>query len=83
MKWDEEQVCKHQFTFILMLTHIIQIYSGITSGRVFDGELLYTKILEADLFVFAYRLFHEDFSPIDGSLHDTQPFSSFTFTLIW
>ena len=43
---------------------IIQIYSGITSGRVLDGELLYTKILEVNLFAFAYRLFHEDFSPI-------------------
>ena len=47
-----------------MKAHIIQIYSGITSGRVLDGELLYTKILEVNLFVFAYRLFHEDFFPI-------------------
>ena len=44
--------------------HIIQIYSRITSGRVLDGELLYTAILEVNLFAFAYRLFHEDFSPI-------------------
>ena len=28
--------------------YIIQIYSGITSSRVFDGELLYTKILEVN-----------------------------------
>ena len=27
----------------------------------------YTKILELNLFAFAYRLFHEDFSPIDGA----------------
>ena len=40
------------------------MYSGITSGRVLDGELLYTKILEVNLFAFAYRLFHEDFSSI-------------------
>ena len=40
------------------------MYSGITSGRVLDGELLYTKILEVNLFAFAYRLFHRDFSPI-------------------
>ena len=33
------------------------MYSGITSGRVLDGELLYTKILEVNLFAFAYRLF--------------------------
>ena len=49
-------------------TVIIQICSGITSGRVLNGELLYTKILEVDLFAFAYRLFHEDFSPINGAL---------------
>ena len=47
---------------------IIQIYSGITSGRVLNGELFYTKILEVNLFAFAYRLFHEDFSPINGVL---------------
>ena len=34
-----------------------------------DGELLCTKILEVNLFAFAYRLFHEDFSSIDGALH--------------
>ena len=28
----------------------IHIYSGITSGRVLDGKLLYTKILEVNLF---------------------------------
>ena len=43
------------------------MYSGITSGRVLDGKLLYTKILEVSLFAFAYRLFHRDFSPINGT----------------
>ena len=43
------------------------MYSGITSGRVLDGELLYTKILEVNLLAFAYRLFHRDFSPINGT----------------
>ena len=43
------------------------MYSGITSGRVLDGELLYTKILEVNLFAVAYRLFHGDFSPINGT----------------
>ena len=42
------------------------MYSGITSGRVLNGELLYTKILEVNLFAFVYRLFHEDFSLIIG-----------------
>ena len=44
------------------------MYSGITSGRLLDGELLYTKILEVNFFAFAYRLFHEDFSSIDRTL---------------
>ena len=43
------------------------MYSGITSGRVLDGELLYTKILEVNLYAFAYRLFHEDLSSIVGT----------------
>ena len=43
------------------------MYSGITSGTVLDGELLYTKILEVNLFAFAYRLFHRDFSAINGT----------------
>ena len=51
--------------------HIIQIYSGITSGRVLDGELLYTKILEVNLFAYAYRLLHEDFSPKPSRLEIT------------
>ena len=48
------------------MCNIIHIYSGITSGRVLNGELLYTKILEVNLFAFAYRLFHEDYSSIIG-----------------
>ena len=32
------------------------MYSGITSGRVLNGELLYTKILEVNLFAFANKL---------------------------
>ena len=28
---------------------------------------IYTKILEVNLFVFAYRLFRRDFSPLDGT----------------
>ena len=43
------------------------MYSGITIGRVLNGEILYTKILEVNLFAFAYRLFRRDFSPIDGT----------------
>ena len=53
--------------YIIMYLNTIHRYSGITSGRVLDGELLYTKILEVKLFAFAYRLFHEDFSSTDGT----------------
>ena len=35
----------------------IHMYSGITSGRVLDGELLYTKILEVNLFAFAVHIY--------------------------
>ena len=59
----------------------IHMYSGITSGRVLDGELLYTKIPEVNLFAFAYRLFHRDFSPINGTfciqrVHSTWAFNA-------
>ena len=58
--------------------NIIHMYSGITSGRVLDGELLYTKILEVNLFAFAYRLFHRDLSPINGVCYiGTHSFPSF------
>ena len=63
--------CCHQASVVVLYCicrpySVFQICSGITSGKVLDGELLYTKILEVNLFAFAYRLFHEDFSPIDG-----------------
>ena len=52
------------FTVICICSNnTIHMYSGITSGRVLDGELLYTKILEVNLIAFAYRLFHE--RPVD------------------
>ena len=57
------------------------MYSGITSGRVLDRELLYTKILEVNLFAFAYRLFHEDLSPIDGTLHGTHSMVLILFSI--
>ena len=56
---------------IFKTIYTIHMYSVITSGRVLDGELLCTKILEVNLFAFAYRLFHEDFSSIDWTLPQT------------
>ena len=58
------------------------MYSEITSGRVLDEKLLYTKILEVNLFAFAYRLFHEDFSSNNWAIHGTQSFLTFIHT-IW
>ena len=43
------------------------MYSGITSGRVLNGELLYTKILEVNLFALAHRPPRRDLSPLDGT----------------
>ena len=57
----------HKYTY-RPTKYIIQIYSGITGARVLDGELLYPKILEVNLFAFAYSLVHEDFSPIYRAL---------------
>ena len=37
-----------------------------------NGELLYTKILEVNLFAFAYRLFRRDFSLLDGTCCNMQ-----------
>ena len=39
---------------------------------------LYTEILEVNIFAFAYRLFHEDFSPFDRDAI-TQPFTSLKY----
>ena len=52
---------------IILYSNIIHTYSGITSGIVLNGELLYRKILEVNLFPFANRLFDEDFSSIIGA----------------
>ena len=43
----------HLCIYVHLLYGTIHMYSGITSGRVLDGELLYTKILEVNLFAFA------------------------------
>ena len=88
-KLNKHIVSKHlQFLYsnILNLNSTIHMYSGITSGRVLNGELLYTKILEVNLFAFAYRLFRRDFSPLDGTYcmgtHSfLQPYIH--FVLIW
>ena len=59
-----------------LIQHLVEISSNKTLHEVI-GILVYpyillkyTTILEVNLFAFAYRLFHEDFSSINGVLHD-------------
>ena len=43
------------------------MYSGITRGRVLNGELCAQRLQKLILSVFIYRLFHEDISHEDFS----------------
>ena len=55
--------CYFSYVGLLTFDAVIQIYSGITRGRVLIGEL-YTQRLQKLIYLFVYRLFHEDFSPL-------------------
>ena len=46
----------------------------------FSIVFTYTKMLEVNLFAFAYRLFHEDFSSIDGP-YKSSPSSTLPFVI--
>ena len=54
------------FLFCLTLSWFIVQYT-LPHYIISYALTSYTKILEVDLFAFAYRLFHEDFSPINGA----------------
>ena len=43
---------------------IIQIYSGITRGRVLNGDLYAQRLQKLIYLVLFYKLFYEAFSPI-------------------
>ena len=43
------------FCYSINVNNAIQIYSGITSGRVLDGEFLYTKIQKSTSRIFVYK----------------------------
>ena len=54
--------------------------------NIIDLNTKYTKILEVNLFAFAYRLFHEDFSSINGTLYKSSPSSTLPLVIpeyIW
>ena len=59
-------VQEHGMTGISILaSHVIQLCSGITRGKVLNGELYAARLhAHVNLSAFVYRLFHEDFSPI-------------------
>ena len=58
----------HLFTCI-KLTYPLDIYIAYHCylGYMYICIYIYTKILEVNLFAFAYRLFHRDFSTINGT----------------
>ena len=46
---------------------IMQLCSGITHGRMLNGELFAQRLQKVSLFAFVYRLFHDGFSLIIGT----------------
>ena len=88
LNYDESAGCVYRTVTLIILfsQYLRNVKIPCGKGRRFAAFTLFpvsnyyhTKILEVNLFAFACRLFHEDFSPIDGALHDTQPFSSFMY----
>ena len=49
----DRSLAEYTPTVLVGGSHVIQIYSGITRGRVLNGELSYREILEVKLFAFA------------------------------
>ena len=62
-----DSIFDHCYKFLCVgtfISYIIMVILKIVEHKEF---LYYTKILEVNLFVFAYRLFHRDSSPINGT----------------
>ena len=55
---------------ILNISIMIQICSGIASGKSAQWRALCTEITEVYLCAFPYRLFHDDFSPMQPATID-------------
>ena len=53
-----------QLAFSIVLLVLLFSFKKANSSLSYTS----TKIVEVNLFAFAYRLFHGDFSPIDGVL---------------
>ena len=61
---------QQNWVFYLTLIYIYIQFICILESQVIEcsmGSFLYTKILEVNLFAFAYKLFRRDFSPLDGT----------------
>ena len=56
-------------TGMYILIYIIQVRSGITHGRVLNGELYAQKLQNLIYLHLSTDCFMEDFSPIDGTSH--------------
>ena len=52
---------------IATITYALVFIYKATTHTFTHFILYYTKILEVNLFAFAYRLFRRDFSPLDGT----------------
>ena len=56
-------------TLEILFLYILKVkFQKVSFNSSWDIKWWNTKILDVNLFAFAYRLFHEDFSPIDGDI---------------
>ena len=66
-----EDECGYQLMYIggliLPLPGARRLHRLMNDAGGKDEIKIYTKILEVNLFAFAYRLFRRDFSPLDGT----------------
>ena len=71
-KWSSTQktvcACNAERALLrFVLSPILILFFRIKYVQTIMIEIFFTKITEVNLFAFAYRLFHEDFSPIYGA----------------
>ena len=64
----QDSTCYYNY-LNLYFTHFITSTGNAVTNTMFPYTYIfaYTKIPEVNLFAFAYRLFHGDFSPINGT----------------
>ena len=57
-----------RLSFVFYIYDFLRNVSRVVSKLISISVSSYTEILEVNLFAFAYRLFHEDFSPLNITL---------------